>query len=50
MEDIFSMWSVTRCYKQGSKSVDSSVRESVKRGSEPKAQEFSLLEPLLRNG
>jgi hypothetical protein len=29
--DVFSTWSVPRCYKQGTKSVDSSVQESVKR-------------------
>jgi hypothetical protein len=31
---VFSMWSVPRCYKEGTKSVDSSVQESVKRGLE----------------
>jgi hypothetical protein len=33
---VFPMWSVPRCYKQET-SVDSSVRESVKRGFEPEA-------------
>jgi hypothetical protein len=36
----FSMWSVPRCYKQGTR-VDlvSPVLESVKRGLEPEAEE-----------
>jgi hypothetical protein len=38
MEAVFSTWSVPRCYKQG-RSVDSSVRESVKRGLKPEADE-----------
>jgi hypothetical protein len=36
---VFSMWSMPRCYKQGTRSVDSSVQESVKRGHEPEAEE-----------
>jgi hypothetical protein len=28
---VFSMWSVPRCYTQGTKLVDNSLRESVKR-------------------
>jgi hypothetical protein len=34
---VFSTWSVPRCYKHGERSVDSSVRESVKRGPESEA-------------
>jgi hypothetical protein len=36
---VIPMWSVLRCYKQGTKSVDSSVWESMKRGLEPEAEE-----------
>jgi hypothetical protein len=35
---VFSTWSVPRCYKQGGRSV-SSVREPMKRGLEPEAEE-----------
>jgi hypothetical protein len=31
-EEVFSMWFVPRCYKQGTRLEFSSVRESVKRG------------------
>jgi hypothetical protein len=34
--DVFPMWSLSRCYKQET-SVDSYVRESVKRILEPEA-------------
>jgi hypothetical protein len=36
---VFSKRSVPRCYKQGTRSLDSSVRESVKGGLEPQAEE-----------
>jgi hypothetical protein len=36
---VFSTWFMPRCYKQGMRSVDSSVEESVKRGLEPEAEE-----------
>jgi hypothetical protein len=36
---VFSAWSMPRCYKQKTGSVDSSVRESVNRGLEPEAEE-----------
>jgi hypothetical protein len=29
---VFSTWSVPRCHKQGTRSVGSSVRESVRKG------------------
>jgi hypothetical protein len=45
----FSMWSVPRYLKQWTRSVDSSVRESVKRELEPEADEYPLLEQLLGN-
>jgi hypothetical protein len=32
---LFSMWSIPRYYKQGRRSIDNSVRESVKRGLDP---------------
>jgi hypothetical protein len=38
-KSVFSMWSVPRCYKRGTRSVVSSVQESVKRGLEPEAEE-----------
>jgi hypothetical protein len=44
---VFSIWSVLRCYKQGTRLELSSVRESVKRGLEPEAQ--TVLEPLPGN-
>jgi hypothetical protein len=34
IEELFSMWSVPRCYKQGTRSHVRSVPESVKRGLE----------------
>jgi hypothetical protein len=34
-----STWSVPRCYKQGTKSVDISVREYAERRPEPEAEE-----------
>jgi hypothetical protein len=34
---VFSMWSVPRCYKQGTRSVDSSVWDYVE--LEPEAEE-----------
>jgi hypothetical protein len=37
--DVFSISSVPICYKEGTRSFDSSVRESVKRGLEPEAEE-----------
>jgi hypothetical protein len=46
---VFCTWSVPRCYKQGTKLVDSSVREFVKRGAEPEVEEYSLFEPLPGN-
>jgi hypothetical protein len=36
---VFSMWSVPRCYKQGTKLELSFVRESVKKELEPEAEE-----------
>jgi hypothetical protein len=36
---VFSTWSVPRCYKQGIRLELSSVRESVKRGLDPEAEE-----------
>jgi hypothetical protein len=36
---VFSTWSVPRCYKQGTRAVDSSVRESMKTGLEAEAEE-----------
>jgi hypothetical protein len=47
---MFSKWSLPRCYKQGiSQFIVSSVRESVKRGLKPEADEQPLLEPLPGN-
>jgi hypothetical protein len=36
---VFSMWSMSRCYKQGTKLVDSSVQQSVRTGPELEAEE-----------
>jgi hypothetical protein len=36
--DVFSIWSVPKCYKQGTRLELRSVRESVKRGLEPEAE------------
>jgi hypothetical protein len=47
IEELFS--TVPRCYKKERRSVDSSVRESVKRGLEPETEEQILLEPLTGN-
>jgi hypothetical protein len=51
---VFSMWSMLRCCKQGTRSVNSqlkasSARESAKRGLDPEAEEEPLLEPLPGN-
>jgi hypothetical protein len=46
--DMFSTSSVPRCYKQGT-SVESSVRESVKKGLELEGEEWPLLEQLPGN-
>jgi hypothetical protein len=46
---MFSTSFVPRCYEQGTRSVDSSVLESVKRGLKPEAEEYPLLEPLPGN-
>jgi hypothetical protein len=39
IEELFPAWSVPRCYNQGTRSVDISVLESVKRGLESEAEE-----------
>jgi hypothetical protein len=39
IEELFSMSSVQRCYKQGTRLELSSARESVKRGLQPDAEE-----------
>jgi hypothetical protein len=48
MEELFSSWSVPRCYKQGIRSVDGSVGESVKRGLDPKARGIAIVEDVTR--
>jgi hypothetical protein len=47
-EEVFSTCSVQRCSKQGSRSVDSCVRESVKKGLGREAEECPLLKSLTR--
>jgi hypothetical protein len=50
MEEVFSTWSVPRCYsKVESQLLVSSVREAVKTGLEPSVEEYPLLEPLPGN-
>jgi hypothetical protein len=35
---VFSTWCVIRCYEEGTRSVDSSIWESVNRGLDPVAE------------
>jgi hypothetical protein len=49
MQELFSMWSMLRCYKQGTRSVDSILGKAVKRELELKVEEWPLLEPLPGN-